>query len=74
MQYESERQLLGQCSDGTIHELVQERMANHHAYKSVEEVRSSVFKYIEVFYNRERRHQALGYVSPVQFERAVNAA
>ena len=27
-----------------------------------------VFEYVEVFYNRERRHSALGYVAPAQFE------
>ena len=47
----------------------------HHRYDSLEEVRASVFKYIDVFYNRRRRHQELGYVSPVQFEeRSHNAA
>lgn len=28
----------------------------------------NVFKYIELFYNRKRIHQALGYVSPAQYE------
>ncbi len=37
-----------------------------------ERVKSAVFEYIEVFYNRLRRHSALGYVSPAEFER--NAA
>jgi len=37
-------------------------------YKSVEEVHSGVFEYIEMFYNRQRRHSAIGYVSPHEFE------
>jgi len=41
---------------------------NHRRLAGLEELRSSVFGYIEVFYNRERRHQALGYISPHEFE------
>ena len=33
------------------------------------EARSALFEYIEVFYNRQRRHSALGYLSPEAFER-----
>ncbi|MBI4444312.1 MAG: IS3 family transposase, partial [Acidobacteria bacterium] len=32
------------------------------------EARAEVFEYIEVFYNRQRRHSSLGYVSPAEFE------
>lgn len=35
---------------------------------SYDEARSCIFEYIEVFYNRERRHSTLGYLSPVKFE------
>jgi transposase InsO family protein len=34
------------------------------------EARASIFEYIEVFYNRTRRHSALGYLSPAEYERA----
>ena len=34
------------------------------------EARSSLFEYIEVFYNRSRRHSSLGYLSPAEYERA----
>jgi putative transposase len=32
------------------------------------EARSTIFDYIETFYNRQRSHSALGYLSPVDFE------
>ena len=35
-------------------------------YATREEARQDTFEYIEVFYNRRRRHSALGYVSPAQ--------
>lgn len=37
-------------------------------YRTKEEAKQDVFWYIEVFYNRMRRHASLGYVSPVDFE------
>ena len=33
-----------------------------------EEARTALFEYIEVYYNRVRKHSPLGYLSPVQFE------
>lgn len=41
-------------------------------YQTTEEVKSSVFEYIEVFYNRKRQHSALGYGTPVDFENNKN--
>lgn len=40
------------------------RFATHEA------ARSALFEYIEVYYNRVRKHSTLGYLSPVQFELA----
>jgi putative transposase len=37
-------------------------------FSSVDEARSNAFEYIEVFYNRFRKHSSLGYQSPVKFE------
>jgi putative transposase len=42
-------------------------------YRSREDARSDVFDYIERFYNPTRRHSTLGYLSPVQFEKARKA-
>ncbi len=38
-------------------------------FESITSAKSAIFEYIEVFYNRKRRHSALGYVSPVEYER-----
>ena len=40
------------------------------AFADVEQARSETFAYIEGYYNRVRRHSALGYLSPEDFERA----
>ena len=42
-------------------------------YRSREQARADVFDYIERFYNPTRRHSMLGYVSPIQFEKAQQA-
>jgi len=41
-------------------------------YRTRQEARLSIFEYVEVFYNRIRKHSALGYRSPEQYERALN--
>lgn len=42
-------------------------------YRTREQARADVFDYIERFYNPTRRHSTLGYVSPVEFEKAQKA-
>jgi putative transposase len=41
-------------------------------YATHAEARASIFEYIEAFYNRVRRHSALGYVAPAEYERTHN--
>lgn len=41
---------------------------NHENYADLDAAKLSVFKYIDLFYNPKRIHQALGYVSPEQYE------
>jgi putative transposase len=37
-------------------------------YKTRQEAKASLFEYIEIFYNRQRRHSALQYMNPCQYE------
>jgi len=41
-------------------------------FEDVSQARSETFSYIEGYYNRMRRHSALGYKSPDEFEREIN--
>ncbi|WP_158224757.1 IS3 family transposase, partial [Agaribacterium haliotis] len=40
----------------------------------IDEARSGIFGYIEIFYNRKRRHSANGGLSPVDFEETAAIA
>jgi putative transposase len=62
----------GDCWDNAVVEsffksLKAERV-NHSRYRTCEEARADVCDYIELFYNRKRRHSYLDYVSPVEYE------
>lgn len=65
----------GNCYDNAVAEsffgsLKKERVGRR-IYRSRQEARVDIFDYIEVFYNRSRRHSYLGQVSPYEFERAA---
>lgn len=44
--------------------------AGPRSWRTRQEARYDVFEFIESWYNRRRRHSTLGYVSPMQFEKA----
>ena len=62
----------GDCYDNAVAESFFSNLKNeltwHHDFRSRDEARAALFDYIEVFYNRQRSHQALDYVSPVRYE------
>ncbi len=41
---------------------------NHQSYQNHSEAKLSIFEWIEVFYNRQRRHSSLDYLSPAAYE------
>lgn len=65
----------GDCWDNAVAEsffkTLKVELCTGKAFKSRETARLEVFEYIEVFYNRERLHSKLGYMTPVAFEQSV---
>ena len=62
----------GNCWDNAVvesffHTLKTEHVHHQH-YRTREEARQDIFEWIEVFYNRVRRHSTLGYRSPAEFK------
>jgi putative transposase len=62
----------GNCYDNAPTEsffsTLKRELVYRESYNTREEAKQSLFEYIELFYNRQRRHSTLGYVSPMQFE------
>jgi transposase InsO family protein len=42
------------------------------AFQTIEDARTEIFEYIEMYYNPVRRHSSLGYISPNDFEKGLN--
>jgi transposase InsO family protein len=66
----------GECWDNACMEsfwsTLKTELVHHERYATREQARQSIFEYIEVFYNRQRLHSALGYRSPEAFEASLN--
>ena len=66
----------GNCWDNAVAEsffgTLKEECVKETAYASRDEARGALFTYIEVYYNRVRRHSTLGYVSPLHYEMMGN--
>ena len=62
----------GNCHDNAVAESFFSHLKNeliyHRDFADRDEARSAIFDYIEVFYNRQRLHQTLGYKSPIDYE------
>lgn len=62
----------GDCFDNAVVEsffsTLKRELLLGQVFESRQEARTQVFEFIEVFYNRQRRHSTLGYRSPLEFE------
>lgn len=63
----------GECLDNAVAEsffgTLKNELVYHEDYRTRAQAKQSLFEYIEVFYNRQRRHASLDYRTPVDFEK-----
>ncbi len=63
----------GNCWDNAVAEsffsTLKNDLVHHENFASREQAKAALFEFIEVFYNRQRLHQTLGYQTPVDYER-----
>ena len=62
----------GKCLDNAVAEsffgTLKNELVHHEDYYTRAQAKQSIFEYIEVFYNRQRRHASLNYLTPVEYE------
>jgi putative transposase len=67
----------GECLDNAVAEsffhTLKEELVKDACFTSLREAKQAIFKYIEIYYNRQRLHSTLGYETPMAYER-INAA
>lgn len=63
----------GNCWDNAVVEsffaTLKTELIHHRRFQTRQQAKTEIFEYLEGFYNRQRRHSTLGYLSPVEFER-----
>lgn len=65
----------GDCYDNAVVEsffaTLEWELIERHDWHTRQEAQAAMFEYIEVWYNRQRRHSTLGYRSPIAYEQAL---
>jgi putative transposase len=65
----------GDCFDNAVlesfHATIKKDLIHRRSWPTKAETRTAVFDYIEVFYNRRRRHSTLGMLSPIDYENST---
>lgn len=68
----------GNCYDNAVVESffgnLKNELVHHRRFATREEARAQIFDYIELFYNRQRAHATLRFLSPVEFENVSQSA
>ncbi len=66
--------LLRQCDVRNFNATLECELVTKHRFKTQREALLAVFEFIEGWYNPHRRHSALGYLSPINYERRMAEA
>jgi transposase InsO family protein len=65
----------GQCWDNAVGEswfaTLKEELIHRHSWATISQVRRAVIEFIEIFYNHQRLHSSLGYLTPVEYEQQI---
>lgn len=68
----------GNCYDNAVAEsffsTLKNELIHHQVYHTRDEASREIFAFIEGFYNRQRLHQSLGYLSPLEFEGRISGS
>ncbi|OZM75448.1 IS3 family transposase [Pseudonocardia sp. MH-G8] len=63
---------VGDCFDNSMIEAFWSRMQiellDRQRWRTRIEMANAIFEYLEIWHNRRRRHSALGWLSPIEFE------
>jgi putative transposase len=68
----------GDCWDNAVAEsffgIIKSELIHQESFKGPQDTLRAIFEYIEIYYNRKRKHSTLGYKTPAQFEQAMKSA
>jgi len=68
----------GECHDNAVAESFFHTLKNELVHDAQFQTRAAakqaIFKYIEMFYNRKRRHSTIDYCTPFEYEKMMSAA
>lgn len=64
---------VGDCYDNAVIESfwgrMQTELLNRQRWKTRIELANAIFEYLEIFHNRQRRHSAIGMLTPIEYEK-----
>ena len=68
----------GDCWDNAVAEsffnVLKSELIHHERFRGPEDALRAIFEYIEIYYNRKRKHSTLNYRTPVQYEQSIRSA